>query len=154
MSNNTKTSSTIFAPRSTLIVARTHRWDLLFTAARTSKRSPKLCSSLWPRCVPIDADFDSDQETFIVAGVPIYSLRVDPGDYDARHHTIIDTFERVDPRMLALHTAIMAVAGYSFANAETRPGPRLTPAEVQDLLKRTGLEALYQLEYSTEKPQH
>lgn len=102
----------------------------------------------------LDADFDSDQETFIVAGVPVYSLRVDPGDYDARHHTIIDTFERVDPRMLALHTAIMAVAGYSFANAETRPGPRLTPAEVQDLLKRTGLEALYQLEYSTEKPQH
>src|SRR5215468_7009716 len=41
--------------------------------------------------VYLDADFDSDQETFIVAGVPIYSLWA--GDYDARHHTIIDTFE-------------------------------------------------------------
>jgi carboxypeptidase Q len=100
----------------------------------------------------LDADFDSDQETFIVAGLPIYSLRVDPQDYDARHHTIIDTFERVDPRMLAIHTAVMAVAGYSFANAEHRPGRRLSPAEVQDLLKRTGLEQLYQLEYSAEKP--
>jgi carboxypeptidase Q len=100
----------------------------------------------------LEADFDSDQETFIVAGLPIYSLRVDPGDYDTRHHTIIDTFERVDPRMLAIHTAVMAVAGYSFANAEQRPGRRLSPAEVQDLLKRTGLEQLYQLEYSTEKP--
>jgi hypothetical protein len=100
----------------------------------------------------LDADFDSDQETFIVAGLPIYSLRVDPGDYDTRHHTIIDTFERVDPRMLAIHTAVMAVAGYSFANADQRPGRRLSPAEVQDLLKRTGLEQLYQLEYSGEKP--
>jgi hypothetical protein len=54
--------------------------------------------------------------------------------------------------MLAIHTAVMAVAGYSFANAEQRPGRRLSPAEVQDLLKRTGLEQLYQLEYSAEKP--
>lgn len=96
----------------------------------------------------LDADFDSDQETFIVEGVPIYSMRTAPGDYDARHHTIIDTFERVDPRMLSLQTAIMAVAGYSFANAEHRPGPRLSPAQVQELLKRTGLEQLYKLEYS------
>jgi carboxypeptidase Q len=98
----------------------------------------------------LEADFDSDQETFIVAGVPIYSLRVDPEDYDARHHTIIDTFERVNPHMLALHTAIMAVAGYSFANADSRPGPRLTPPQVQELLKRTGLEPLYRLEYSVQ----
>jgi carboxypeptidase Q len=101
----------------------------------------------------LDADFDSDQETFIVAGLPIYSLRVEAGDYDARHHTIIDTFERVDPRMLALQTAVMAVAGYSFANADQRPGRRISPAEVLELLKRTGLEQLYQLEYSIQKPQ-
>lgn len=98
----------------------------------------------------LDADFDSDQETFIVAGMPIYSLWVDQRDYDARHHTIIDTYERVDPLMVRLETAIMAVAAYSFANAEKRPGPRLNPAQVQELLKRTGLEPLYKLEYSEE----
>lgn len=98
--------------------------------------------------VYLDADFDSDQETFIVAGVPIYSLWT--GDYDARHHTIIDTFERVDPLMVRLQTAVMAVAAYSFAEAEQRPGPRLGPAEVQELLKRTGLEPLYKLEYGNE----
>jgi carboxypeptidase Q len=103
--------------------------------------------------VSLRADFDSDQETFIVEGVPIYSLMVDPQDYDARHHTIIDTFERVDPRMLSLQTAVMAVAAYSFANADHRPGPRLTHTQVQELLKRTGLYPLYQLEYSAEKPQ-
>ena len=100
--------------------------------------------------VSLDADFDSDQETFIVAGVPIYSLMVDPQDYDTRHHTIIDTFERVDPLMVRLQTAVLAVAAYSFANANVRPGPRIGPAEVQELLKRTGLEELYKLEYAPE----
>lgn len=122
----------------------------------TEAVSKKLLSPLAPLGADrifLDADFDSDQETFIVAGVPIYSLKVDSQDYDTRHHTIIDTFERVDPRMLAVQTAVMAVAGYSFANADERPGRRLTPPEVHELLKRTGLEQLYQLEYSAE-PQH
>jgi Iap family predicted aminopeptidase len=121
----------------------------------TEAISKRLLSPLAPLGadrVFLDADFDSDQETFIVAGVPIYSLKVDPQDYDTRHHTIIDTFERVDPRMLAIQTAVMAVAGYSFANADQRPGPKLSPPEVQELLKRTGLEQLYELEYSAEKP--
>jgi hypothetical protein len=99
-----------------------------------------------------DADFDSDEESFMVVGVPAYSLAVEPGDYYARHHTIIDTFERIDPRMLSLHTAVLAAAGYTFANAEERPGRRLTPAEVKQLLQRTGLESLYELDYPGEKP--
>jgi hypothetical protein len=53
--------------------------------------------------------------------------------------------------MVKLQTAIMAVAAYSFANAEHRPGPRLSPSQVQELLKRTGLEPLYKLEYADEK---
>ena len=103
--------------------------------------------------ISLDADFDSDQETFIVAGVPIYSLFVDPQDYDARHHTIIDTFERVDPMMVKLQTAVMAVAAYSVANADERPGPRISPAQVRELLKRTGLEPLYNLEYADQSSQ-
>jgi carboxypeptidase Q len=99
-----------------------------------------------------DADFDSDEESFMVVGVPSYSLAVEPGDYYARHHTIIDTFERIDPRILSLHTAVLASAGYLFANAEERPGPRLTSAEVKQLLQRTGLESLFELDYPGEKP--
>lgn len=99
-----------------------------------------------------DADFDSDEESFMVVGVPAYSLAVEPDDYDARHHTIIDTFERVDPRMLSLNTAVLAAVGYTFANAEERPGRRLSPEEVQQLLQRTGLESLYELDYPDAKP--
>ena len=120
------------------------------TTTITTLRNPAL-SPLGANRVSLEADFDSDQETFIVAGMPVYSLMVDPQDYDARHHTIIDTYERVDPLMVRLQTAVMAVAAYSFANATKRPGPRIGPAEVQELLKRTGLEPLYQLEYADQK---
>jgi hypothetical protein len=99
-----------------------------------------------------DADFDSDEESFMVVGVPAYSLAVEPEDYYVRHHTIVDTFERIDPRMLGLHTAVLATVGYSFANSDQRPGRRLTPTEVKDLLRRTGLESLYELDYPDEKP--
>ena len=115
----------------------------------------KLLSPLAPlgaERVFTDADFDSDEESFMVAGVPAYSLAVEPQDYYVRHHTIVDTFERIDPRMLGLHTAVLAAVGYSFANSDERPGRRLTPTEVKDLLRRTGLEALYELDYPGEKP--
>src|SRR5215470_8679044 len=100
----------------------------------------------------MDAAFDSDEEAFMVVGVPTFSIAVEDGDYNFRHHTIIDTFERIDPRMLGLQTAIMAVSGYSFANADEPPGKRLSPSDVHDLLKRTGLEQLYELDYPGKKP--
>ena len=102
--------------------------------------------------VSLDADFDSDHESFMVAGVPSYSMLVERGDYDIRHHTIVDTFEKIHPSLLGMHTAMMAVIGYQFANAGERPGRRLSPAEVLELLKKTGLEPLYRLEYPDAKP--
>jgi Zn-dependent M28 family amino/carboxypeptidase len=99
-----------------------------------------------------DADFDSDEESFMVVGVPAYSLAVEPEDYYVRHHTIVDTFERIDPRMLSLHTAVLAAVAYSFANSDDRPGRRLTRPEVKQLLQRTGLESLYELDYPDAKP--
>jgi carboxypeptidase Q len=115
----------------------------------------KLLSPLAPLGVDrvfTDADFDSDEESFMVVGVPAYSLAVEPEDYYVRHHTIVDTFERIDPRMLSLHTAVLAAAGYMFANSEARPGRRLAPSEVKELLHKTGLESLYELDYPDAKP--
>lgn len=101
----------------------------------------------------LDADFESDEESFMLVGVPAYSLAVEPGDYyRVRHHTIVDTYERVDSRMLSLDTAVLAISALSFADAEQRPGKRLSPSEVHDLLQRTGLESLYEMDYGDEKP--
>jgi Zn-dependent M28 family amino/carboxypeptidase len=100
-----------------------------------------------------DADFESDEESFMVVGVPAYSLAVEPGDYYAvRHHTIVDTYERVDPRMLSLDSAVLTIAALSFADANQRPGKRLSPAEVHELLQRTNLESLFEMDYGDEKP--
>jgi len=100
----------------------------------------------------MDAAFDSDEEAFMVVGVPAFSIAVEDADYNFRHHTIIDTFERIDPRMLGLQTAIMAVVGYSFAEADQPPGKRFSPSEVHNLLVKTGLEQLYELDYPSKKP--
>lgn len=101
----------------------------------------------------LDADFESDEESFMVVGVPAYSLAVEPGDYySVRHHTIVDTYERVDPRMLSLDSAVLTIGALSFANAEQRPGKRLSQAEVHDLLQRTNLETLFKMDYEDEQP--
>ena len=118
----------------------------------TTKKLLKPLAPLGADGVSLDADFDSDHESFMVAGVPAYALFVERGDYDVRHHTIVDTFERIHPSLLGMHTAMMAVIGYQFANANERPGRRLSPAEVVELLKKTGLEPLYRLEYPDAKP--
>ena len=100
----------------------------------------------------LDADFESDEESFMVVGVPAYSLEVEPGDYySVRHHTIVDTYERVDARMLSLDSAVLTIAALSFADADQRPGNRLSPAEVHDLLERTNLEKLFEMDYGDER---
>jgi len=94
-----------------------------------------------------DADMESDNASFMVVGVPSLTLQVEPGDYDVRHHAITDTFDKINPRNLALDTAVMAVSAYAVAEAETPLGPRLSPAEVKDLLKRTGLDSAQDLQF-------
>lgn len=95
----------------------------------------------------LGGDLYSDDESFVVAGVPALSLEVVASDYDNRHHTIIDTFDKIDPRSLALDTAALALASYSIANANEPPGRRLAPAEVNDLLKKTGQAEYVDLDY-------
>ncbi len=67
-------------------------------------------------------DLYSDDETFVVAGVPSLSLEVVASDYDNRHHTIIDTFDKIDPRALAFDTVALALGAYSIAMPINRPG--------------------------------
>ena len=92
-------------------------------------------------------DLSSDDQSFVVVGVPTLSLSVEPGDYDNQHHTITDTFDKVDARLLALDTAVLAVAAYSLAKVDAPLGRRLSSSEVADLLKRTGQEQYVELDY-------
>ena len=99
-------------------------------------------------------DLYSDDESFVVAGVPALSLEVAPSDYDNRHHTIIDTFDRIDARSLAMDAAALALASYYVASAEQAPGRRFSSAEVDSLLKRTGQFEYVELDFSAEERKH
>ena len=85
------------------------------------------------------ADVESDNASFMAAGVPSLDLMVAHGDYEARHHAITDTFDKVDPRHLALDTAAMAEAAFLIANDGNWRGSRQSPGQVRDLFRETGL---------------
>ena len=99
-------------------------------------------SSLDASGLTLDATFDMDHAPFLAAGIPVFTLWVDHGEYDTHHHAASDTFDKVDPRMLALDTAVMAVTAYRLAVAPEAPGRRLSATEVTQLLGELGLESL------------
>ena len=89
-----------------------------------------------------------DHGPFLADGIPVFTLWVDDGEYDTHHHAVSDTFDKVDPRMLALDTAAMTVAAYRLADAEEPVGRRLSATDAMQLLKSVGLESLRRTVYS------
>jgi len=109
-------------------------------------------ASLGAADLDLDATFDMDHGPFLAAGVPVFTLWVDPGDYDTHHHAVSDTFDKVDPRMLALDTAVLAVAAHQLADSPQPPGRRLSAPEATQLLERLGLESLRRAVYEPGGP--
>ena len=97
--------------------------------------------------VSLEATFDRDHAPFLVAGVPAFTLWVEEGDYDIHHHTVSDTFDKVDPRLLATDTAVMAIVAWELANAAEPVGRRLTPTEASELMKKSGVEGTRRMLY-------
>ena len=93
------------------------------------------------------ASFDRDHAPFMVVGVPALTLWVEEGTYDDRHHTVIDTFDKVDPHWLAADTAVMGIAAWNLANTAGPIGRRLSPAEAAEVLKKSGVESTKQMVY-------
>jgi hypothetical protein len=104
-------------------------------------------SSLGVSGVGLEASFDMDHGPFLAAGIPVFTLWVDEGEYDIHHHAVSDTFDKVDPRMLALDTAVMAVTAWRLADAAEAPGHRLSAAAASELLAKLGLESLRRTVY-------
>jgi hypothetical protein len=99
-------------------------------------------SSLGSSGISLEASFDMDHAPFLAEGIPVFTLWVDEDEYDTLHHSISDTFDKVDPRMLAMDTAVMAVAAYRLAETPDGPGSRLSATKATQLLEGLGLESL------------
>ena len=101
--------------------------------------------------VSLEATFDQDHAPFVVVGAPAFSLRVEPGEYDIHHHAITDTFDEVDPRLLAFNTAVMGAAAWSFADAPNPVGPRLSEAEAEAVMKKSGVASTRRMLYGSSR---
>ncbi len=96
--------------------------------------------SLGPMEYTFDAEGDTDDLDFLLEGVPTLVANQDVANYMLNYHAASDTFDKVDISELKRSVAISAVTAYALADAATRIGHRQTRAEVEQLLKDSGLE--------------
>lgn len=88
----------------------------------------------------LDAGADEDNFDFLLEGVPTLVSNQEPDDYMLNYHASSDTYDKVDVPALKKQVAIGALTAYALANDTQRIAPRQTRAQVERLLKTTGLE--------------
>jgi hypothetical protein len=87
-----------------------------------------------------DASFGTDNFDFLLEGVPTLVANQEEANYTANYHAASDTFDKVDMRELKLHTALAAVTAWGIADRAEPLGRRLTRAEIETMLRETGVD--------------
>lgn len=87
-----------------------------------------------------DATAGSDNLDFLLEGVPNLAANQEVSNYLQNYHAASDTFDKVDIRELKLNTVVAAVTAWGIADREEPIGRRQSRAEVEQLLKDTGLD--------------
>ena len=88
----------------------------------------------------LDAGIDTDNFDFLLEGVLALVANQETANYLLNYHAASDTFDKVDIGQLKQNTAIAAVTVYALADAPQRIGPRQSRAEIEQLMKETGLD--------------
>jgi hypothetical protein len=86
------------------------------------------------------SDIDTDNFDFLLEGVPTLVANQEPTNYMLNYHASSDTFDKVDITELKRHVAIAAITAYALADGQDRIGPRQSRAEIEHLMKETGLD--------------
>lgn len=97
-------------------------------------------ASLGVKEFTLDGAGDTDNFDFMLQGVPTLVAIQDPANYMLNYHAASDTFDKVDIAELKRHVAIAAITGFALADRPERIGPRQSHAEIEQLLKDTGLD--------------
>jgi len=87
-----------------------------------------------------DASFGTDNFDFLLEGVPTLVANQEEANYLPNYHAASDTMDKVDIRELKLHTALAALTAWGIADRAEPLGKRLTRAELDVLVKETGLD--------------
>lgn len=103
------------------------------------KEALKPVQSLGVNDFTFDAGMDTDNFDFLIEGVPTLVANQEPANYMLNYHAASDTFDKVDIARLKRQVAISAVTVFALADAEERIGARQSRAEIERLLRETGL---------------
>ena len=96
----------------------------------------------------LDGDIGTDNWDFVLEGVPTLVAEQEEANYLPNYHAASDTLDKVDMRELKINTALAALSAWGIADRTAPLGKRQSRAEVEELLKRTGLvEKMRQLGY-------
>jgi hypothetical protein len=87
-----------------------------------------------------DASFGSDNFDFLLEGVPTLMANQEEANYLPNYHAASDTLDKVDMRELKIHTVLAALTAWGIADRTEPLGKRLSRAEVEALLKETGVD--------------
>jgi hypothetical protein len=87
-----------------------------------------------------DASTGTDNLDFLLEGVPTLVANQEVANYLQNYHAASDTFDKVDIRELKLNTVLAAVTVWGIADRGEPIGPRQTRAEIEKLMKDTGLD--------------
>jgi len=87
-----------------------------------------------------DAEWGTDHFDFMLEGVPTLVANQEIANYLYNYHAASDTFDKVDFRELKLNTLLAAVTAWGIADRPEPLGRRFNRAEMETLLKRTGLD--------------
>lgn len=88
----------------------------------------------------LDAQTGTDHFDFLLEGVPTLVANQEVANYLANYHAASDTFDKVDIRELKLNTVLAAVTAWGIADRTEPIGKRQSRAEVDALVKDTGLD--------------
>jgi hypothetical protein len=88
----------------------------------------------------LDASTGTDNLDFLLEGVPTLVANQEVANYLQNYHAASDTFDKVDIRELKLNAVLAAVTAWGIADRVEPIGKRQSRAELDALLKETGLD--------------
>jgi carboxypeptidase Q len=89
--------------------------------------------------ITTDAELGTDNFDFLLEGVPTLIANQEPANYMVNYHAASDTFDKVDLAQVKQNAALAAITAYAIADAPQGLGKRQSRAEIEQLLKQTGL---------------
>src|SRR3984885_1996849 len=87
-----------------------------------------------------DAMWGTDHFDYMLEGVPTLVANQEAANYMVNYHAASDTLDKVDIREVKMNAAIIGITAFGIAESVERFGPRQTRAEIETMLKESGLQ--------------